>query len=245
MNATLFASLVFRFVVRADWAPLEIRNKCGAWFLMRRHLEYSKQISSSTNRPKKKKKSNGRLFYAHICHSQDHIRVDIIHSNIRRWAHTLSRHQTNVCRRRQRHHPKLTELTPRICCWYLHTCVVHLTFLSVCVLSLLCVFCSALGRLEKKIRGSKREATQTSCLMRYLQMLWRVETMLEICSEFVPLCRFLNSHITNFLCKYFCRRLKLGRHRLIYKSPCRFSIYLFACCLNGFGWKRWAAYLKW
>lgn len=246
MNATLFASLVVRFVVCSKWAALEIWNIFGAWFLMRRHLEHSKQISIST----KEKKTNGRLFYAHICHSQDHIRVDIIYSNIRRWVrsaqHTLSRHQTNVCRRRQRHHPKLTEPTPRMrCCWYLHTCVVHSTFLRFVFSLLFCVFYSALGRLEKKNRGGKREATQTLCLMRYLQMLWRVETMLEICSEFVPfhVASWIRTSTILLSVNSFAGVPSVDAIVATQPSTNRRADFLFTYSLVGFGSKSRPAYL--
>lgn len=123
-------------------------------------------------------------------------------------------------RRRQRHHPKShrTHTKNVWCCWYLHTSVVHSTF-HIWIL-LFCFF--SFGFLSFfKICFSwqwKREAAQTISLMRYLQMLWRVETMLEICLEFVPLYRFLNLHKQRFSCKYFCRRFERGHQRCTHQT---------------------------
>lgn len=202
-SATLFASLVIRFVVHS-LAAFVTGNECDAWFFMRRQ---SPLRTLDTNL-QFHEKSNGRLFCAHICHSQDHIHI--IHTRISAVDDAqYAAHAQQTSKERAPPPPSKSSPTPTpknrthtknaMLLIFAHMCC-PFGIPSACVdLGLFCFFRHF---VVLKFRGSKHEALQTIYLMRYLQMLWRIETMLEICSEFVPFKRFLNWHKQRFLCKY-------------------------------------------
>lgn len=172
----------------------KFRNKCGAWFLMRRHLEYSTQISSST---KQKIQMADCFMHIFAIHKTIYASTSSTRISVAQCAHAQQTSKECVSPpstpspETHRTHTKNAMLLI-----FAHMCCPFDIPSVLCCLCCILFFFSALGRLKKKTRASKREATQTLCSMRYLQMLWRVETMLEICSEFVPSCRFLNSHIS-------------------------------------------------
>lgn len=224
----------------------ETWNKCGAWFLMRRHFGCSKKICNST----KKKREEFKwqiVLCTYLPFTSRPSTPFVDQCTVRTRSAHINRETIVRLRRRQRHHPKShrTHTKNVWCCWYLHTSVVHSTF-HIWIL-LFCFF--SFGFLSFfKICFSwqwKREAAQTISLMRYLQMLWRVETMLEICLEFVPLYRFLNLHKQRFSCKYFCRRFERGHQRCTHQTThlqivdSIFYLLICVCFWNSIGSDRW------
>lgn len=149
-------------------------------------------------------------------------------------------------RRRQRHHPNSHRAHTKNVCDAVDICT-HLLSIRHSTFGF-CVVFSAFCRILKFcvfVAQWKREATQTICLMRYLQMLWRVETMLEICLKFVPLYRFLNLHKQRFSCQYFCRRFERGRQHCTHQTThlqivdSIFYLLICVCFWNSIGSDRW------